>query len=147
VPAVLGVLLALTWIIGLNVEAWLMHREERALRAQMDAAVHDILPSVGVVLDAPKQMQRALADLRVGAGTGEPREFLPLATTLARALPLEPDTVRLVEFRDQALRIEFDPRALAAPKLREQIVERASAAGLNARLSENTLSVRAKGGS
>ena len=94
-----------------------------------------------------RRLLLALADLRVGAGTGEPREFLPLAATLAQALPLEPDTVRMVEFRDQALRIEFDPRALAAPKVREQIVERASAAGLNARLSENTLSVRAKGGS
>jgi general secretion pathway protein L len=146
VPAVLAVLLALTWIVGLNIEAWLMLREERALRAQMNAAVHDTLPSVGVVLDAPKQMQRALADLRVGAGTGEPREFLPLAATLARALPLEPDTVRTLEYRDQSLRLEFDPRALAAPKMREQIVEQASAAGLNARLTENTLSVRAKAG-
>jgi general secretion pathway protein L len=146
VPAVLAALLALTWIVGLNIEAWLMQREERALRAQMNAAVHDTLPSVGVVLDAPKQMQRALADLRVGAGTGEPREFLPLAATLARALPLEPDTVRSLEFRDQSLRLELDPRALAAPKVREQIVEQASAAGLSARLSENTLSVRAKAG-
>jgi len=146
VPAVLAALLALTWIVGLNIEAWLMQREERALRAQMNAAVHDTMPSVGVVLDAPKQMQRALADLRVGAGTGEPREFLPLAATLARALPLEPDTVRSLEFRDQSLRLEFDPRALAAPKVREQIVEQTSAAGLSARLSENTLSVRAKAG-
>ena len=86
-----------------------------------------------------------MADLRVGAGTGEPREFLPLAATLARALPLEPDTVRVLEFRDRALRVDFEPRALATPKVREALVEQAAAAGLAARLSENTLSVRAKG--
>src|SRR5207248_837457 len=100
VPAVLAALCALTWIVGLNVEASLMRREGRALRAQMNAAVRETVPSVPVVLDALKQMQRAVADLRVGAGTGEPREFLPLATTLARALPLEADTVRALEFRD-----------------------------------------------
>ena len=72
------------------------------------------------------------------------REFLPLATALARALPLAPDSVRMLEFRDQALRVELEPRALAAPKARETIVEQASAAGLTARLAENTLSVRAR---
>jgi general secretion pathway protein L len=144
VPAVLAALLALTWIVGLNLEASLMRREERALRAQMNAAVRDTLPSVPVVLDPLAQLGRAVADLRVGAGTGEPREFLPLATTLARALPLEADTVRALEFRDQALRVELDPRALAAPTAREKIVEQAGAAGLAARLSENTLSVRVR---
>ena len=144
VPAALAALCALVWIAGLNIEAALMRHEERSLRAQMTAAVRDTLPSATVVLDPLKQLSRAVADLRVGAGTGDAREFLPLAATLARALPLAPDTVRMVEFRDQALRVDFDPRALAAPKAREQILEQASAAGLTARLAENTLSVRAK---
>jgi hypothetical protein len=112
----------------------------------MNAALRETQPSVSVVLDPLKQMQRAVADLRVGAGIGEPREFLPLAATLARALPLEADTVRALEFRDQALRVDLDPRAVAAPKARELMLERAAAAGLAARLTENTLSVRAKGG-
>jgi general secretion pathway protein L len=143
-PAVLAALCALTWIVGLNVEAALMRREERLLRTQMSAALHETVPSVPVVLDPLRQMQRAVADLRVGAGTGDPREFLPLATTLARALTLEADSVRALEFRGEALRVDFDPRALAAPKARERMIEQASAAGLAARLSENTLSVRPK---
>jgi hypothetical protein len=102
------------------------------------------VPSVPVVLDPLKQMQRAVADLRVGAGAGDPREFLPLATALARAITLEADTVRALEFRGEALRVDFDARALAAPKARERMLEQASAAGLTARLSENTLSVRSK---
>jgi general secretion pathway protein L len=144
VPAALAALCALVWVAGLNVEAALMRHEEQALRAQMTAAVRDTLPSVPVVLDPLKQLERAVADLRVGAGTGDAREFLPLAAALARALTLAPDTVRMLEFRDQALRVDFEPRALAAPKAREMIVEQASAAGLTARLAENTLSVRAR---
>ena len=143
-PAVLAALCALTWIIGLNVEAGLMRREESTLKAQMSAALRETVPSVPVVLDPLKQMQRAVADLRVGAGAGDPREFLPLASALARALTLDADTVRALEFRGEALRVDFDPRALAAPKARERIVEQASGAGLTARLSENTLSVRPK---
>ena len=54
--------------------------------------------------------------------------------------------MRALEFRDQALRVDLDPRAVAAPKARELMLERAAAAGLAARLTENTLSVRAKGG-
>jgi len=144
VPAALAALCVLVWVSGLNVEAALMRHEEQALRAQMAAAVRDTLPSVPVVLDPLKQLERAVADLRVGAGTGDAREFLPLAAALARALTLAPDTVRMLEFRDQALRVDFEPRALAAPKAREMIVEQASAAGLTARLAENTLSVRAR---
>jgi general secretion pathway protein L len=143
-PAVLAALCAITWIVGLNVEAGLMRREERMLRAQMSAALRETVPSVPVVLDALKQMQRAVADLRVSAGAGDPREFLPLATALAAAITLEPDTVRALEFRGEALRVDFDPRALAAPKARERMLEQAAAAGLAARISENTLSVRPK---
>jgi general secretion pathway protein L len=144
VPAALAALTWLVWVAGLNIEAALMRHEERLLRAQMTQAVRDTLPSVTVVLDPLKQLERAVADLRVGAGTGDAREFLPLAAALARALPLAPDSVRMLEFRDQALRVDLEPRALAAPKAREMIVEQASAAGLTARLAENTLSVRAK---
>jgi general secretion pathway protein L len=143
-PAVLAVLCLLTWIVGLNVEAALMRREESALRAQMTTALREVVPSLPVVLDPLKQMQRAVADLRVGAGTDDPREFLPLATVLARSLALNADTVRLLEFRGEALRVDFDPRALAAPNAREHMIEQASAAGLTARLTENTLSVRPK---
>jgi len=141
-PAVLAALCALAWIVGLNVEAALMRREEQALRAQMSTALREVVPSVPVILDPLKQMQRAVADLRVGAGADDPREFLPLATVLARSLALEADTVRALEFRGDALRVDFDPRALAAPNARERMMEQASAAGLAARLTENTLSVR-----
>jgi general secretion pathway protein L len=144
VAAVLAALCALTWVVGLNVDAWLMRREARALRAHMENTLREALPATQVVLDPLKQLRRGVADLRAASGSTDPREFLGLASTLARALAAESDAVRALEFRDGALRVDFDPRALE-PKKRELVLEKASAAGLSARFSEATLSVRAKG--
>jgi general secretion pathway protein L len=149
VPAAIAALLALTWLVGLNVDAWLMRREERELRAHMEATLRGAFPSTTVVLDPVKQMRRGVADLRAGAGASDPREFLPLATglasALARALPPENDAVRAMEFRDQVLRVDFDPRALDAPKKRDLVLEQISAGGLTGRFSDATLTVRSKG--
>jgi general secretion pathway protein L len=144
VPAALAVLCALTWLVALNVDAWLMRREERALRAHMEATLREAFPGTPVVLDPLAQMRRGVADLRAGAGNSDPRDFLGLALTLSRALAAESDAVRALEFRDGALRVDFDPRALEAKK-REALLEKVSAAGLAGRFSESTLSVRAKG--
>jgi len=144
VPAAIAALLALTWLVGLNVDAWLMRSEERALRDRMEAALRGAFPSTTVVLDPVAQMRRGVADLRAGAGASDPRDFLPLASAVARAVPAS-DAVRVLEFRDQVLRVDFDPRALEAPKSRDLLLEQISGAGLTGRFSEATLSVRAKG--
>jgi general secretion pathway protein L len=144
VPVALAAALALTWIIGLNVQAWLMVREESGLRAQMEGAFRQAFPRVPVVLDPLKQMRRGVAELRGGAGATDPRDFLPLAAGLARALPAEVDVVRTLEFRDQVLRVEFDPRALD-PKQRANLLRELSGAGLAGSFAENTLTLRAKG--
>ena len=145
VPVALAALCLLTSVVGLNVDAWFLRREERALREHMEATLRDAFPGTSVVLDPVKQMRRGVAELRAAAGTADPRDFLALAAALARALPTERDVVRALEFRDQTLRVDFEPKALEAPKKREAMVDSASAAGLSARFSEASLSVRAKG--
>src|SRR5262249_17444543 len=99
-PAAVAVLLALTWLVGLNVDAWLMRSEERALRERMEATLRGAFPSTTVVLDPVAQMRRGVADLRAGAGASDPRDFLPLAmglaAALARAAPAS-DAVRALE--------------------------------------------------
>lgn len=146
VPAVLAALCVVTWIVGLNIDAWRLLREERALRGRMEAIYREAFPRVPVVLDPMKQMRRGVADLRTGSDAADPRDFLPLAASLARALPGEADVVRAIEYRDQVLRVDFDPRVIDTPKKREVLVGQLSAAGLNASFSENTLTVRGKGG-
>ncbi len=66
------------------------------------------------------------------------------AAALARVVPAD-DAVRALEFRDQVLRVDFDPRALEEPKRRDLVLEQVSGAGLTGRFSDATLSVRAKG--
>ena len=143
-PAAVAALLVLTWLIGLNVDAWLMRREESALRARMEATLRSAFPSTPVVLDPVAQMRRGVADLRAGAGSSDPRDFLPLATAVAHAVPGS-DVVRGLEFRDQVLRVDFEPRALEQPKARDVVLEQISGAGLTGRFSDATLSVKAKG--
>jgi general secretion pathway protein L len=144
-PLALAALCALTWIMGLNIDAWLMLREERALRAQISADFREAFPRVPVILDAPKQMRQGVAELRGAAGAADPRDFLPLAAGLARAFPGEADVVRRLEFRDRVLRVELEPRALDSATKRAVVLEQLAGAGLAASISENTLTVRAKG--
>jgi len=145
VPAVLAVLCVLTWIAGLNLDAWRMVHEERALRSRMEATLRAAFPRVPVVLDPVAQMRRGVSDLRSGGGAADPRDFLPIAASLARALANEADVVRTLEFREQVLRVDFEPRAIDTPKKRELLIESLAGAGLDASFAENTLAVRVKG--
>ncbi len=145
VPAALAALCLLTWLVGLNADAWRMRHEERALRERMASTFREAFPAVPVVLDPLAQMRRGVSDLRTGGDAADPREFLPLAASLARALPGEADVVRALEFRDQALRAELEPRAADTPAKRVLLLERLSTAGVNATLTDNVLVLRAKG--
>jgi general secretion pathway protein L len=145
-PAALAAALALVWISGLNIDAWLKLREERQLRSQMNAAVREALPRVPVVLDPLAQMRRALADMRSGAGTGDAGDFLPLAASFAQAAQADAEAVRLIEYRDRALLVRFEPQAVDSAAKRNALVERLAKAGLAAKFSESMLSVRRGGG-
>jgi general secretion pathway protein L len=146
VPAVLAIALALAWIAALNVDAWLKLREERQLRVQMTAAFREAFPRVPVVLDPLAQMRRALADMRSGAGTGDAGDFLPLAARFAQAVRVDAEAVRLIEYRDRALSVRFEPRAVDSAAKRDALVARLAKAGLTARFSDSVLSVRRGGG-
>jgi general secretion pathway protein L len=145
-PAALAAALALAWIAALNVDAWLKLREERQLRGQMIAAFRDAFPRVPVVLDPLAQMRRGLADMRAGAGTGDTGDFLPLAASFAQAAQVDAESVRQMEYRDRALLVRFEPRAVDSAAKRDALVARLAKAGLTARFSESVLSVRKGGG-
>lgn len=146
VPAALAAALVLAWIAALNVDAWLKLREERQLRARMATTFREAFPRVPVVLDPLAQMRRALADLRSGAGTGDAGDFLPLAARFAQAVQVDSEAVRLIEYRDRALSVRFEPRAVDSAAKRDALVARLAKAGLTARFSDTVLSVRRGGG-
>jgi general secretion pathway protein L len=145
VPTALAAALVLAWIAALNVDAWRVLREERELRTRMNAVFHEAFPRVPVVLDPLAQMRRGLAELRGGAGTGDPEDFMALAAAFAQAVPAEPGSVRSVEYRERALQVGFEPRMVDSPKKRESLLERLEQAGLSGRFSDATLNVRRRG--
>jgi general secretion pathway protein L len=145
-PAALAAALALAWIAGLNIDAWLKLREERQLRGQMNAVFREAFPRVPVVLDPLAQMRRGLAEMRSGSGTGDTGDFLPLAASFAQAVQVDSESVRLIEYRDRALLVRFELRAVDTAAKRDALVERLAKAGLAARFSESMLSVRRGGG-
>ena len=144
-PAALAAMLALIWIAGLNIDAWLKLREERQLRNQMNTAFREAFPRVPVVLDPLVQMRRALADMRAGAGTGDAGDFLPLAASFAQAAQTDTESVRLIEYRDRTLLVRLEARAVDSAAKRDALVERLAKAGLAAKFAESILSVRRGG--
>ena len=146
-PAALAAALALAWVVALNVDALLKLREERQLRDQMSATFRAAFPRVPVVLDPLAQMRRALADMRSGAGTGDAGDFLPLAAGFAQAAQVDAESVRQVEYRDRALLVRFEPRAVDSAAKRDALVARLTKAGLSARFADSVLNVRKGGGS
>ncbi len=145
-PAALAAALALTWIAGLNVDAWLKLHEERQLRSQMNVAFREAFPRVPVVLDPLAQMRRGVAEMRSGAGTGDSGDFLPLAAAFAQAVQVDGESVRAIEYRDRSLTVRFEPRAVDSAAKRDALVARLAKAGLAAKFAESTLSVRRGGG-
>jgi general secretion pathway protein L len=145
-PAALAAALALAWIAGLNIDAWLKLRDERQLRSQMNAAFREALPRVPVVLDPVAQLRRAIMDMRSGAGTGDAGDFLPLAASFAQAVQADAESVRQIEYRDRALMVRFEPKAIDSAAKRDALVARLAKGGLTARFSDSTMSVRRGGG-
>jgi len=145
-PAALAAALALAWIAGLNIDAWLKLREERQLRSQMNAAFREAFPRVPVILDPLAQMRRSLADMRSGAGTGDAGDFLPLAASFAHAAQADNESVRQIEYRDRTLQVRFEPKAVDSAAKRDALIERLAKGGLAGKFSDSTLSVRRGGG-
>jgi general secretion pathway protein L len=83
VPQLRPILLLTGLIIGAQVLAtgadwWRLNREKKALTTDMDKAFRAAFPDAKVVVDAPLQMQRNLAELRRASGQQQATDFLPL---------------------------------------------------------------------
>lgn len=98
---------------GATLLEWGQLRHERQqLRAVMEADFRTAFPEAKVVVDAPLQMRRNLAELQRAAGQATPRDFLPL---LARAAGVFDDAnrrgLRGLRYEAQTLTLEFAPGA------------------------------------
>ncbi|MFO1320423.1 MAG: type II secretion system protein GspL [Burkholderiales bacterium] len=135
----LAALLVATAVIGLNVHAFMMRSDERALRDDMARQVRETFPEVPVVLDPVAQMRRLVAGLGPGSG---PDGLVALMSGLAQVLP--PDSVQRLEYREGILTVLLRPDSGMTDPQRQSLAGRAAEAGLDLEISANGLRLSRK---
>lgn len=134
-------LLVVAHLVGLNAWAW----QERQALAAKQAAVRSTLtqtfPKVQVVVDAPVQMERELAQLRQAAGSVSARDLEPLLAAAGTALPAGSQPTG-IEYTPGELRLRGVP---LAPEDEAAFSARLQAAGYRMRQDDGSLLLRAGG--
>ena len=132
-------LLVVAHLVGINAWAW----QERQALAAKQAAVRNALtqafPKVQVVVDAPVQMERELAQLRQAAGAVSARDLEPLLAAAGAALPAG----RLptgIEYTPGELRLRG---ITLGPEEEAALAARLQAAGYRARMDDGSLLLHA----
>lgn len=134
--------LALVQLVGLNALAWQQQRALAERRAAMDALLRSSHPQVRAVLDAPLQMAKETAALRVAAGVPGPDDFEPLLAAAAAAWP---------DGQPPAAQLRFEPGRLSlaaagwAPAQVDALRQRLGAGGWTAELADGRLTIRPAG--
>ena len=77
--------LVLLQIAALNITAWRSQQALASKQAQIRQTLTERFPQITLVLDAPVQMRRAVADLRQSSGEASPRDLEALLQDLAPA--------------------------------------------------------------
>lgn len=76
--------LLLTHLVGLNAWAWLERSAQQDKRAEVRSLLLQTFPKVPVVVDAPVQMAREVAALRLATGALSNRDLEPMLATVAQ---------------------------------------------------------------
>ena len=118
--AMIGVLIALQ--IAFSLLDWAMLKYEKyQLTASMEQSFRKAFPDAKVIVDAPLQMSRNLADLRHAAGQTDPNDFLPLLAKIGPLLGKESKLDKL-EYQQGNLNISLTlPDNNAAEALRARL--------------------------
>lgn len=130
-PLILAGLIGVLQITATTAEWWQLSREQRQLRATMEATFRKAFPDARVVVDAPLQMQRKLAELHGAAGRLSPTDFLPLLARTAAVLEPGPHRVQSVAYDNAQLSLEL---ILADPAAADALARRLREAGLASQL-------------
>ena len=135
----LGVLVV-AQLVGLNAWAW---KERQALAAKQVAVRASLLqafPKIPLVVDAPLQMEREVAQLRQRTGSLSAQALEPLLSAAGQALPkgMRPHSI---EYSDQELRLRGLTLDAAA---QQQLQSQLATLGYAARVDAQSLVLRAK---
>lgn len=102
--------------IGLNVAAWQEQQWIQTLQARTRQTLTDTFPHIGVVLDAPRQMQQALNQLQLQQGQPDTNGLEPLLQSLASTpeAPLPP--LVAIDYRPTEVTLTWDRPVTAPPQ-------------------------------
>lgn len=92
-------------VLGLNIWAWNERRQQQIARDSLVETAQRTFPTLKLVVDAPAQMQRELAQLRQRAGVPGPLDFEVLVATLGDSLAANARISQL-EYDGQGLRVQ-----------------------------------------
>lgn len=133
-------LLVAAQLVGLNAWAWQERQALAAKQAQVRALLTQSFPKVQVVVDAPVQMERELAQLRQAAGSVSARDLEPLLAAAGAALP-NGQLPTAIEYTAGELRLRG---ITLAPDEENALFARLQTAGYQARMNDGTLSLRSE---
>jgi general secretion pathway protein L len=131
-------LLVVAHLVGLNAWAWQERQALAAKQAAVRTALTQTFPKVQVVVDAPVQMERELAQLRQAAGSVSARDLEPLLAAAGAALP-DGRLPTSIEYTPGELRLRG---VTLAPDEETVLSARLQAAGYRARLDDGSLLLR-----
>jgi general secretion pathway protein L len=134
------VLLVAANLLGLNAWAWKERSALAGKREAMQKVLTTTFPSVKVVVDAPVQMEREVAALRLRSGMASGRDFEALLAALGAAVP-PGRTPTAMEYSGNELRV----RGLAlVPQEFSALAANLKAQGYTAQLQGEGLVVKAE---
>jgi general secretion pathway protein L len=134
VPLILAGLLVLLQLGATTIEYAQLKREKQQLQTAMEQHFRAAFPDARVVVDAPLQMQRNLAELRAASRQLTAGDFLPLLARTATALDAgSRNGLRAIDYASGQLRLEV---ALVDRAAADGMVARLAAAGLDSRIDD-----------
>jgi len=124
-PLILAGLIALLQVGATTTEWLLLSREKQLLQVAMEKSFRGAFPDARVVVNAPLQMQRNLAELRGAAGQISPLDFLPLLARTAAALDADSrSNLRAVGYEASQLSLDVAlPDRTAADALLKRLID------------------------
>jgi general secretion pathway protein L len=133
-PRLRPALMLASLILGLHViftiGDWAMLKfEKHRLTASMEQSFRKAFPDAKVIVDAPLQMRRNLAELRQSAGMMNSNDFLPLLAQVTPKLGAQAQ-LRGLDYQQETLKIKLTlPDMAAADKLRASLPQASLTSG------------------
>ena len=132
--------LVVAHLAGLNAWAWQERKALVAKQAQVRSLLTQTFPKVQVVVDAPVQMERELAQLRQAAGSVSARDLEPLLAAAGTALH-SGNLPTGIDYTPGELRLQGVP---VTPEDETALFARIQAAGYQARVNDGVLVLRSE---